>query len=144
MNMVLTMIAAILAVLAAIVAGHAALLARPIKPDLGKNLRDLANIVSDTFSSTSLFLSTLRSALGKKDTKWPDEALSQAVIALENVARTHADEVKRIEEFKVRDFSKSELEALGARAWIELGTILASLSAAIQLFVLYRQFAEKG
>jgi hypothetical protein len=143
MDAALTLIAAILAVLAAVVGGKGALLARPIKADLERNFQDLITIVSETLSNTALFLKTLRSTLGNPEMKWPDEATFQAVLALENVARVQATEAERIETLKVRDSSKGELDALSARAWIQFGAILAALSAALQLIVFYRQFVLK-
>lgn len=143
MDAALTLTAAVLAVLAAVVGGKGALLARPMTADLERNFQDLVTIVEETLSETALFLRTLRETLGRPETKWPDAATFQAVLALENVARVQTTEAERIRSLKVRDSSKYELDALAARTWIQFGAILAALSAALQLIVFYRQFILK-
>lgn len=132
----LSLIAAILAVAAAITAGHGAILAKPSKPDLGENLRGLTTIVSETFSGTSIHLSGLRERLGCENVS-PQEAMSSAVLAIENLSIVYERVHDRIREFSVRDFSKSEMKALRAQFWIQIGTCLAVSSAALQLIVLY-------
>lgn len=73
MNAALILIAAVLAVLAAVVGGKGALLARPMAADLERNFQNLTTIVDETLSGTALFLKTLRSTLGRPETKWPDK-----------------------------------------------------------------------
>jgi hypothetical protein len=119
------------------------LLARPMKADLESNFQALTTIVQETLDETALFLKTLRSTLGKPETKWPDEATFQAVLALENVARVQATESERIRTLKVRDSLQYELDALSARTWIQFGAFLAALSGALQLIVFFRQFILK-
>jgi hypothetical protein len=55
----LTLIAALLAVVAAVINGRAALLGRSIKPELGRNLNDLMTIVGDASSDTAVLLGPL-------------------------------------------------------------------------------------
>jgi hypothetical protein len=112
MDAALILSAAVLAVLAAVVGGKGALLARPMKADLESNFQALTTIVQETLDETALFLKTLRSTLGKPETKWPDEATFQAVLALENVERVQATESERIRTLKVRDSLQYELDAL--------------------------------
>jgi hypothetical protein len=132
MEVILTSVAALAAVLGVYAAGKGALLARPQAPDLARHVRTLINTLSDVLDLQSTWYRHIRSHGTEEAAK--DPYLSAIAHAVQELSRINETAVPKLRE--LREFTVHEIEAARARSWIELGTLLTLASAGLQLFLI--------
>ncbi len=138
MEQILLIVGAILAVLGAAIAGRAALLSKPHRPELAGHMTELVNQFIETVETQR---------------RWSEHLVEQYNVLRPTdpfageVERTHR-EISRslgnvLERLRpIRGYSEQEKKAVDVRIRIEIGTMLLVGSAALQLSVLALRVME--
>jgi hypothetical protein len=123
----------------AIVSGVAALRARTVNPELGKNLHALATQFDNLLYSLHQFAKLVHKRLGEQgETVGPIHTAARNLqIAMESAqASFHRSGIK--------NYTETVLANLGARELISFGAFLAACSGIFQIVALIQVLAEKA
>jgi len=127
----------IILIIGAVLGAKGGLLARSSKPDLVDNFRTLFNTVRTAYESSAATMARLHNTLEDNSNQSPEKLYS---LVRELTLRIGESERAAYESLRhgADNTRNEELQASRARACIQLSTLIAVVSAILQMVVLYR------